>query len=1062
MSTRLRTPIIGLLASLAGVLTLLGDASPASAQQYRETYVANHFQIYAPPNNDNNNRYSAVVVTAMSGTTAAPCVVDLIDDGADGDTDDTVMGASLLQGQSVVRYIRQGAVNDDRAGIADGDYFIIDSTLPVSVMIATDSDWQHDWAPSVSGEMRGTRFFLYANGYSVSQRDVDAFAYEDGTRVELYDITATALLSGGATTSGITTIAARPATPIFSADLNEGEDLIHSRALGRDVLSVGRTYELVASRPVTVIFGAIASLTDTNQAIDGAGFVPGRNGLAVDTDFYFQIPHNTSAPQQQELRIAAFEEGTNVLLRVWNATTRTFDPLQSYGLPAMGHGDFVGGTGRLYRLTASAPVAVFEASWFETGSPGTSDDSSFVPGQFTNAAGAHRFLTYLGPPGTQTGTREAGTYTHVHIYSRTAANGITLVDADTNGTLFSRTVNVPAMGFANVRVNTTEYANLKRTASGIRPYLRVEAPSPVSVEVTNWNDNWMAFAIATVVKNPYVSVSAPTTLSPGETASYTGTIRNDGTVALSELVVHFTLPVGLTYGSATLGGAAPTSTTSLASGQTDITFNASGLAIGASLALSLTATATSSIGSAGEVVPVSMTATTGSGSNLLSMSASGSSGVVLNDVAALSEIRAIAGDRRVDVSVTVSGVASTIEILRSTSATSAGSVIATRTHAAGTESITLADTAVTNGTTYYYLVRATASGSSSTSTAGPAAARPVDVTAPPVPTVNPVAADRSASYYLGGGDAPDLIGYLVERRPVGAATWTVITPSPVLSTVVADAGLTNGVVYEVRVRAADDDGNRSAYSVTRQFTPTALSTRVTSRVVYFEDLIGAGVNDWDYNDFIVQVTATEQITSGSINRVILDFDPLARGAGYIHQLMHRIPASGAWTAFITRTLPGGGQSETVTGTGPVVLEILHDTRDALPPLSGAYANTVLAQPSFVLGGNVRVVIDFTPGANSSLGNAPWDPYLVLPYIMGSNEIHLASSGGATESASRRELDGWPLDFAYTTDATSPYWAPEGQPVWLAFGNFVNWRTTGATPRWFETPAEPTRIWRRER
>jgi len=87
---------------------------------------------------------------------------------------------------------------------------------------------------------------------------------------------------------------------------------------------------------------------------------------------------------------------------------------------------------------------------------------------------------------------------------------------------------------------------------------------------------------------------------------------------------------------------------------------------------------------------------------------------------------------------------------------------------------------------------------------------------------------------------------------------------------------------------------------------------------------------------------------------------------------------------------------------------------------------------------------------------------VLPYIRGSNEIHLGTWGGVTEAADRRELDGWPLDFAFTTDAVSPLWAPEGQPVWLAFGSFVNWRTTGGSPRWFETPNDATRIWRRER
>jgi hypothetical protein len=133
-----RSVLLGLLLATAC------SATTATAQSYRETKVANHFQIFAPPNNNAGTRYSVVVVTALAGTATDPCIVDLVDDGADGDTDDTQLNVSLTKGESLIRYIRDGAVNDDSGAVWDGDYFLVDATQPVSVYIATDSDWQHD------------------------------------------------------------------------------------------------------------------------------------------------------------------------------------------------------------------------------------------------------------------------------------------------------------------------------------------------------------------------------------------------------------------------------------------------------------------------------------------------------------------------------------------------------------------------------------------------------------------------------------------------------------------------------------------------------------------------------------------------------------------------------------------------------------------------------------------------------------------------------------------------------------------------------------------------------
>lgn len=227
---------------LAIALALL---RPAPAAALEESHVGTHFQVFVPPNAGTVSRATALVVTAQAGSAAAPCVVDAIDDGADGDGDDSQLGVKLAKGESLVIYPKGGAVNDDFGGKADGDYFVIDATLPVSVLIASDSDWEHDWAPATSGTLRGSEFFLYAQPGSVSTRDADVFAYENATHVEIYDVT------GGApivSTTGVARVVPRSGAPILSADLNEGEDLNRRYGLGKDIFTPGHVYQVVSTR----------------------------------------------------------------------------------------------------------------------------------------------------------------------------------------------------------------------------------------------------------------------------------------------------------------------------------------------------------------------------------------------------------------------------------------------------------------------------------------------------------------------------------------------------------------------------------------------------------------------------------------------------------------------------------------------------------------------------------------------------------------------------------------------------------------------------------------------
>jgi hypothetical protein len=311
------------LAAVAAVALLVPSASLAA----EESHVGLHFQVFVPPNASTASRATALVITAQAGSALAPCVVNAVDDGADGDADDTQLGVKLAKGESLIIYPKDGAVNDDMGGKAKGDYFVVDATLPVSVMIASDSDWEHDWAPATSGTLRGSEFFVYAQTASVSARDIDVFAYENGTHVEIYDVTSgTPVVSK----TGIARVGTRGATPILSADLNEGQDLNRIFGLGKDIFTVGHVYQVVSTKDVTVLFGSIDSIVNQDQARDGAGFVPGRSGHAIDSDFYFAIPHNQGKESEQELRIVAGTKGATVLLQGWSTATNTWATVAGY------------------------------------------------------------------------------------------------------------------------------------------------------------------------------------------------------------------------------------------------------------------------------------------------------------------------------------------------------------------------------------------------------------------------------------------------------------------------------------------------------------------------------------------------------------------------------------------------------------------------------------------------------------------------------------------------------------------------------------------------------------
>jgi LruC domain-containing protein len=1025
---------------------------PAGAE-LRETRVATEFQVYVPPNNDLGNRYSAVVVTALAGSADRPNRVVLDDLNNDGDVDDTMDVSGLTLGQSVVRYIKDGAINDDMGGVWDGDFFHIDSDQPVSVYLVTDSDWQHDWAPAVNGTLRGTRFFLYANRTSVTARDINAFAYEDGTRIELYDLTDTPL-----TSSGVTALLPRPLNPIFSVDVDEGEDLLSVAQVGADVLVAGHTYEVIATRPITVLYGALANLNGGGGIRDGGGFVPGDDGTAFDDRFYFSIPHDPGRESEQELRIIAADANTSFTLEGRNLTTGLFEPIESQVLPAGGHADIVGGSHEVYRLTSTGgKVALFEANWLETGRTGTSDVASFAPGHFL-PSGEERFLVYMGPPGIETNTVYGDTLSHLYLYSRNPMSGIQVVDADTNGTIFSQTLNIPAGGFADVALSQSAYDQLNRPAEGIRPYLKVLAPGPLSVAMANWNDNWMAYASSVLIRNPEVTVQGPASVTVDEPALFQGVVSNEGTETLQSVEVRVVAPANSVVLDASLEGSTGYSLTSVGS-QTAVDFGPVTIAPGASLNYQVSLQPAS--GQSGEVLAVDVVVEADDGQNTVASGSSASTLLERSDVATVTGFSGSPGDGQVELSWQADGAASNMEVQRASSPSGPFASLpqGSLNHPASTGPVayTFVDTSATNGTTFYYRL-AVFGQSGASATAGPIAATPGDATPPPPPTLEVTAGDGQVDLRPSLSGVPDEVGVFMERRATGSSQWIRLNTVPTSAVLFSDDTVTNGVAYAYRAVAVDDDGNQSSPSATLWATPQSDGVRVTEEVIAYEDMLGQGQNDWDYNDFVVRVQTRESFDSnGNLTRLEVDYEPLARGAGYVHAFLHRFSVRGGWTArlrhFDAVDPTWVVLDEVYVGDGTAEVTVYADTRDALPSVLGSYANTDSGQSTYAAGLSARLEIFLDvpeDNADGSYGTSPFDPFLYLPYLPPPGEIHLADRGGAVElNQLTGPLEDVYLDFALRFQGTGPAWPFEGEPIWRVFPEFDDEQMA---------PSEQTRSW----
>ncbi|WP_162071742.1 FG-GAP-like repeat-containing protein [Chryseobacterium fistulae] len=515
---------ITLLIILIGISKIQATGEPST-----------YFQIYVPPNADAVQRNVCLIVTAIYDDTE----FNIIDDGADGDTDDSKSGI-LKAGQSYILYIKDNGINDDARYASggtlkwDGDYFIVKSNKLVYTSQSTNSDWQHDWVPSVDKSSIGQKFMVYAPMITSSNRDINVFAYQDNTVIDFYKIS-----TQPKTNTGFTDVNMENPVKVFSKTINRGQDLIYNSTLGRDVMISGETYMLIANKPVTMQYGALFG----NER-DGGGYVPTSNGSSSGELMYFAVPYQSGG--EQEIRIVSWDNSNTVQLdRFVNGN---WVAVKSFSLNRLGAGDWVGKTNgnvsypNVFRITCSAgkKVSVFEGNWFETGQPGTSDMATMVSSENGTTAGKN-FLTYIAPPGNEinvtnplTGSKYNGSFSHLYLFSKIGAT-VTVKDALTNGTKFSKTFTIAPEKYVDCSISLAEWKafyNGTGTNSGVeRPYLLVTSNNDIAVMNSNFNDNWMCYT-GSSLGHSFTQESAinDDTLIPKEQATIVSQIKTSAEV----------------------------------------------------------------------------------------------------------------------------------------------------------------------------------------------------------------------------------------------------------------------------------------------------------------------------------------------------------------------------------------------------------------------------------------------------------------------------------------------------------------------------------------------------
>jgi LruC domain-containing protein len=224
-------------------------------------------------------------------------------------------------------------------------------------------------------------------------------------------------------------------------------------------------------------------------------------------------------------------------------------------------------------------------------------------------------------------------------------------------------------------------------------------------------------------------------------------------------------------------------------------------------------------------------------------------------------------------------------------------------------------------------------------------------------------------------------------------------------------------------------------------------------LVSYEDLKNTGWSDWDYNDFVVSMEIRQGKTAANeLGGLEINYEALARGAGFNHRFLHEIPLDGGGTA--TVTIRDANNQVVSTNTTSFANEptfaILERTRTALPPISGYFdTNTRRDQTQRVDGFSATLSIAlYNPSANpiDALPPKPWDPYIEV--LNTGEEVHLVIPGHLDNTQTVNDgyeannaMLGYDLPLAQVFNE-SWNWPLEFASLWRGYPNYVNYFGSG--------------------
>jgi len=267
--------------------------------------------------------------------------------------------------------------------------------------------------------------------------------------------------------------------------------------------------------------------------------------------------------------------------------------------------------------------------------------------------------------------------------------------------------------------------------------------------------------------------------------------------------------------------------------------------------------------------------------------------------------------------------------------------------------------------------------------------------------------------------------------------------------------------------------------------PTRAFVNTTNlETLAFEDLYPR-IGDADYNDAVVQYQM-DLVTDSSNNLKAISgtYHLIARGAGLDHHFgvaIHGLPSTASGTIQVESFSTTAAESMSNQTAMPALQQdgggnwmiriddLIPSTRTALPPVASenANTNTYFAAPSRNPA-SVRFLVTFDNAiSTSTLGTAPYDPYLLAVHSDGLYDIHRPGSlpfpgrpsGLPAETTSSSFLDpnGYPFallvpsNWRYPLEGVSIDKGGRGLPT--PYSQFATWRkSSGASSTtWYASP-----------